>query len=387
MTASGKILLVDDEPNALSAYRRNLALKFKVETALSAAEGINMIRSEGPYAVVVSDLRMPNIDGIKFLGLVRKYAPDTVRIMLTGQADLEKAIEAVNEGYVFRFLTKPCPTETFVQAITEAVEQYRLVTAEHELLDKTLKGSIALLVDILSLASPQSFARVTSMNRLVRKMASRLNIDQPWDIELGVLLSQIGCITVPPALLDNKYGGLELTENELELFFSHTRKGSRLLSHIPRLENISEAIAYQMKNYDGTGYPPDDTGGKAIPLIARFIKVAYDYIDLSLGQGFSPREALEKMNANLHWYDPEIMGALEAEVLSLEEGYVARSVLVNDLIPGMILADDIRDLTGLLVIPKGNEITEVVRFRLENYLRLGTIAEPLKILQKVEKKL
>ncbi|MFH1417727.1 MAG: response regulator, partial [Planctomycetota bacterium] len=135
---SKKILCVDDDPNILNAYRRGLRRLFEIETAEGGAEGLEAIASQGPFAVVVSDMRMPGMDGIQFLTAVKKRAPESVRIMLTGNADQQTAMDAVNEGSIFRFLTKPCPPEHLAKALTAGIEQYRLITAEKELLGKTL---------------------------------------------------------------------------------------------------------------------------------------------------------------------------------------------------------------------------------------------------------
>src|SRR4029077_11303089 len=132
---------------------------FRVETAEGGEAALDKIAAHGPFAVVVSDRQMPRMDGIKFLSLVKERAPDTVRLMLTGNADLDGAIKVVNEGNIFRFLTKPCPLEVLGKAVEDALGQYRLVTAEKELLNKTLSGSIKLLCDILSMIDPQSFGR------------------------------------------------------------------------------------------------------------------------------------------------------------------------------------------------------------------------------------
>src|ERR1022692_2024409 len=108
---SEKILFVDDDPNLLASCERSLRRHFQIETAEGGEAGLAKLASRGPYAVVVADRQMPRMDGIEFLGAVRKRAPDTVRIMLTGNADLEGAIRVVNEGNIFRFLTKPCPPD------------------------------------------------------------------------------------------------------------------------------------------------------------------------------------------------------------------------------------------------------------------------------------
>jgi len=114
-----KILFVDDDANILAAFRRHLRKRFHFDTALGPEEGLKAVVEKGPYAVVVSDLRMPKMDGIEFLTHVKEIAPDTVRMMLTGHADLHNTIEAVNEGNIFRFLTKPCPVDELSKALQD----------------------------------------------------------------------------------------------------------------------------------------------------------------------------------------------------------------------------------------------------------------------------
>ncbi|MEX2494362.1 MAG: response regulator [Nitrospirales bacterium] len=121
-----KVLFVDDEMSVLDALKRQLHQQFHLDVALGAQEAITIIRNRGPYAVVISDCKMPVMDGIQFLSLVRKFAPNTVRMMLTGNNDLETAMEAVNQGEIFRFLTKPCPPATLQKALQAGVEQYQL---------------------------------------------------------------------------------------------------------------------------------------------------------------------------------------------------------------------------------------------------------------------
>ena len=151
-----KTLFVDDEPNVLAACKRSLGRKVKITTATSGAEGLETIRKDGPFAVVLSDMRMPEMDGIQFICAVRQLAPDTVCMMLTGNSDQETAMNAVNRGQIFRFLTKPCPQEDLFAALEAGIKQYRLITAEKELLQKTLTGSIRALVDVLGLVNPKS---------------------------------------------------------------------------------------------------------------------------------------------------------------------------------------------------------------------------------------
>jgi len=128
-----KILFVDDEAPVLDGYQRLLHRDFTVNTAAGGYEGLAAIQANGPYAVVISDMRMPEMSGVEFLAQVRQKAPDSVRMLLTGYADLYAAIEAVNRGSIFRFLTKPCEKATLVDAIQSGLAQYRASAAQREL--------------------------------------------------------------------------------------------------------------------------------------------------------------------------------------------------------------------------------------------------------------
>ena len=131
-----KILFVDDEPAVLDGYRRMLHYEFQVSTAVGGEVGLSMIHDCGPYAIVISDMRMPGMNGAEFLSQVRQKSPETVRMLLTGGTDLNAAIDAVNEGNIFRFLTKPCAKEALIDAIHIGLAQYHAITTEKQLVKK-----------------------------------------------------------------------------------------------------------------------------------------------------------------------------------------------------------------------------------------------------------
>ncbi len=135
-----KILFVDDEKNILDGYRRNLRGTFNIETVESGYAALELISTQGPYAVVVSDMRMPEMDGVELLTNVEKQTPDTIRIMLTGNADQKTATDALNKGHIFQFLNKPCSKEKLIDVIDAAIIQYRQSKKNKERLDKALTG-------------------------------------------------------------------------------------------------------------------------------------------------------------------------------------------------------------------------------------------------------
>jgi len=378
-----KILCVDDEPRILSAMQRQLGEQFDVTAAEGATAALKMIASDGPFAVVVSDLRMPGMDGIHLLGEVKKRAPDSVRIMLTGFADLQATVDAVNEGNIFRFLTKPCPPETLAGALEAGIAQYRLVTAEKELLEKTLSGSVRLLTDILSLVNPTAFGRASRVRRIARQLAAELKVEQAWAVELAAMLSQIGCVTLPPGVMDKLYRGEDLTSDETRMLESHPAVGRNLVAHIPRLGVVAEIIAYQDTRFDGRGASPDGKRGTQIPLGARILKVALDF-DTLTAAGLRGAEAVLQLGQRAGWYDPAVLGGLEA-VRRTEDSYEVREVRIRDLTSQMILAEDVKTVNGVLLVCRGNDVTSSLRQRLENYAVHAEIRGPIRVLVKSER--
>ncbi|MFQ5706185.1 MAG: HD domain-containing phosphohydrolase [bacterium] len=379
-----RILFVDDDPNILDSFKRTLSRHYNLETALGGETGLAKIQNNGPFAVIVSDMRMPQMDGVSFLTKAREKTPDSVRILLSGHADLNDAIAVVNRGYIFRFLTKPCPNEIITKALDDAVKQYRLIISERELLEKTLQGSVKVLADILSIVSPDAFSRSTRIRKVARQTAKRLNMSDLWEIELAALLSQIGCVTIPGDILRKKYQGQALSVSEREMFLSHVQVGDELIANIPRLEKIAEAISYQEKRFDGGGPPKDFKKGREIPLISRILKVVLDF-DTLVAAGRNATEALDELQTQSEWYDPDVLAALSAEVLSVKQGFVVRTVTTQELKRGMILAADVRTNLGVLLVPKGHEISELQRIRLMNFAQNGHVKEPIKVLELIQR--
>src|SRR3989304_7745085 len=172
-------------------------------------------------------------------------------MMLTAYADQQTALDAVNEGHIFRFMTKPCPPEVFARALEAGVAQYRLITAEHELLSHTLSGSIKVLTDVLGLVNPAAFGRASRVHRLVRQLCREMGLRRAWLIEIAAMLSQIGCVAVPEETLSKIFKGENLSFAEGEAFLTHPQTGRDLLIAIPRLEEAAEIIAHQDDLYNG----------------------------------------------------------------------------------------------------------------------------------------
>ncbi len=372
-----KILFVDDEQNILNSMRRQLHGKFKIVTALGPEKGLHVVNSSGPFAVIVSDLRMPIMNGIEFLSRVREISPDSVRMVLSGNADLADAIDAVNEGNIFRFLVKPCSSISLLKSLKQGVEQYRLVTAEKELLEKTLKGSIEVLSDVLSMASQDAFGRASRIKRYVREIATHLGVENTWQMETAAMLSQIGWIVLSSDILKKVYLGEDLTDEEQQLFDMQPMMASEFLKHIPRIEEVSRIIAYQEKHFDGGGIPRDSLAGDQIPLGARILKVVLDF-DVLEARGVPKANALLRMKKKKGLYDPGVLSAFEA-MFGIESKYEVKDLSIAELEPHMILGQNIYTTSGALLISKGNEIGRVVLTRLKMIAETTRIKEPVRV--------
>ena len=373
-----KILFVDDDPNILASFKRTLRKLYDVDTAVGPEEGLEAVSRYRHYALVISDLRMPGMDGIQFLAKVRSMAPESIRMILTGNADLQAAIDAVNQGNIFRFLTKPCPPETLQLAIEAGLQQYRLIRAEKELLEKTLRGAIRILTDVLSLVNPEAFGRASRIRRYVRDIGERLGYPKAWQLETAAMLSQIGCIVLPEESLKKIYHGIDLTAEESQLFRMYPSVGADLIAKIPRMEEISEIIAYQEKHFDGTGIPKDERKGDAIPLGSRILKVVLDFDALET-RGLPRAAAMNQLRKRNGWYDPQVLSALE-DVLGDEARFTVKELGLNELKLNMIVGEDVVSFKGVLLIAKGQEITPALVERLKNFAKTVGVKEPIRVL-------
>ena len=375
-----KILIVDDEASVVAGITRQFRKEFNLVPANGGEESLDLIESEGPFAVVVSDYRMPGMDGIQFLAQVRERSPDSVRVMLTGQADFDTSINAVNEGRIFRFLTKPCPPDVLSKTLHAAIDQYQLITAERDLLQRTLRGSIKLLTDILALTSPAAFGRAMRARERAGRIASSLGVPDPWTVELAAMLSHIGCIMMPPETVEKMYQGKPLNPAETQMVECYPQVGHDLLANIPRLGNVAKIVVYQQKRYNGFGPPNDAVSGQEIPLGARILKLLLDFDVLESGK-MQRIEALATLRNRPGWYDPRVFAALELLLgAPVEEN--TSSVSLEELKPGMATVDDVRSESGVLVLARGQDITEPLLERLRHFAESESdpIQEPIRVI-------
>ncbi len=215
----------------------------------------------GPFALVVSDMRMPNMNGAQFLTKVREHQPDTVRMILSGHADLEATIAAVNDGHIYRFLSKPCPTEKLRAAVEDGLKQHRLISAEKVLLEQTLSGAVKMLIEILGMVSPAASSKASRLQRYVLELAAALSLPEQWQWGLAAHVSQIGCVTLPQETVSKAEASQALSDEEKRLFESHPEVAGKLLATIPRLDDVAAIVASQLGQPNCAGNPRTSATG------------------------------------------------------------------------------------------------------------------------------
>jgi response regulator RpfG family c-di-GMP phosphodiesterase len=352
-----RVLCVDDEPNVLEAVATNLGRRYDVQTATSGAQGLEQLARDPNQAVIVSDMRMPGMDGAAFLAKSRELAPHAVRILLTGQTDLQAAISAVNDGQIFRFLTKPCAPPILLASIAAAVEQHELITAQRVLLEQTLHGCIKALTDVLALSNPAAFGRATRIKQLVSALAAKLELRERWQVEVAAMLSQLGLVTLPSDTAEKLYFGRSLNAEEQQLADRLPALTEQLLGNIPRLEVVRELLASYPKTIPSGAPRPEDLNADVVYAGTQLLKLAVDLEALE-SHPTDSRFALDKLNARRESYDQRVLAALvELRVKDAPSAEAVRKVSINELVVGMVLAADVKLPTGVLLAARGHEIT------------------------------
>lgn len=379
-----RILVIDDDHHLLSGLRRQLSDTFDVTTAQGGAEALEAVQAataaQTPFAVALCDMRMPGMDGIETLKRIKELAPDTVRIMLTGNADQQTAIEAINQGNIFRFYTKPYPVDQLRGGLEAACEQYRLVTAEKELLEKTLTGSIKVLVDIASMNDAVVAGLATRLREWVRLLTTEFKMPQRWQLEIAATLVPVGQVAIPPELIAKKRSGEALTELEQSLFERNPEAARNLLAHIPRLAKVSEIVYLQDRGFDGSGFPPDGPVGNDIPLDARLLKILKDLAEATDG-GPLTKAAFAVLDRRRSQYDPvllpKVSTCLERVVDMMPS--TAMEVPLASLRAGQVVLSDIKLANGHLILSANTQLSGAQIERLQNLRKIFTFAEPVKV--------
>ena len=415
------ILCVDDEPSILSALRRLFRAKgFQVRVAEGGQAGLEVLATE-PIDLVISDMRMPEMDGVMFLEQVRQRWPDTMRLLLTGYADITSIMGAINRGEIYRYIAKPWDDNDIILIVRSALQQrameleqrrlQKLIAAQNEELkvlnfslevkvaertaelkqangalvaaNEQLKNnfitSIKIFTSLIELRGSHLAGHSRRVADLARRLANKLALGNKSAQELFVagLLHDIGKVGFDDDLLNTPV--VMLTTAQLQAFRKHPARAAQLLFPLPELKGAAEIIAAQLERFDGAGYP-DALLGNKIPLGARILLVASDYDSLQIGtlaqRKLAPSKALDAIiDGSGKRYDPDVVSALVGLMgdagpsTAAAQPHVETVRQVRDLLPGMVLARDLITPSGLLMLTAGHLLDDMVIGKIMDFER------------------
>lgn len=378
-----KILFIDDDETLLSSYKRTLGREYQIDVESSGEAGLKTMIKNGPYAVVVTDYKMSGMDGLRFLTKAQLVNEDTVRVMLTGHGTFETAVEALNQGKVFQFLTKPCEPEAMNRLLQSALRQYRLIQNEKVLLDQMLNGAVRAFSDILEVSDPESFQLTRKLREEISALAAPLKLEIAWEVEIAAMLCKLGNVTVPPAVLKRSRSDAadRMPPEEMSMITRVPEVTSRMVRGIDRFQDVGRIILYMAKNFDGTGYPPDTVKFHDIPFGSRLLRILVSLFE-SEENGVPRVTALEQMKNFREKYDVELIDTLIEHYEGREPDEQATSneaqaLTVEDLKAGMELKTDVFTKEGMLVLPAGSKLSLVMVQRILNFSEAGGIKEPI----------
>jgi response regulator RpfG family c-di-GMP phosphodiesterase len=368
------VLCVDDEARVVEGLKLHLRRDYEVHTALGGEEGLQKLKELGSVAVVISDMRMPGMDGATFLKRVMRAYPDASRILLTGEPGRDVAVQAVNEGQIYRFLTKPCPPDQLKAAVDAAVIQHRLLNAERMLLQETVIGCIQALVDVLGIVNPIAFGRASRIKRLAMQFAESLGCTGFWQLEAAAMLSQLGYVSLPIELVEKLYYGERLTPEEQILADAVPEVASKLLCHIPRLEPVMQILEAAR----ASDQQLQKLGDGTIGLGARILLLALDY-DTLTARGDDGNVTIQTIRTRESRYGSSLIEKFVTFVGAAATTRERLRIPLHRVQPGMTIMEDVRTHLGTLLIARGFEVSAPFLERLRN-LGASILSEQVSVL-------
>jgi response regulator RpfG family c-di-GMP phosphodiesterase len=395
MDANQRILVVDDDAAILLLVGETLRAEgYEVTTATDPAQALEQVRAQ-PFAVVISDQKMPQMTGLEFLGHVKRLQPHATRILLTAVLDLNVVIDAINKGEIYRFVVKPWLREELLVTVANAAQRHQLICQNEALhaatqamnkelaklnraleekaaraadqnerleqlnsaLEQNLQRSVELCLKTIETFYPSLGVQARRVHMLCRAMADMLHLppEQKQILEIASWLHDIGLVGVPRQLIRRwQEAPQTLTPEEMELIKQHPVFGQKLAGFVHHLKGVGETIRAHHERMDGAGYP-DGLNGEAIPWLGRLLAVAVGYAE----NRSAGKDAVEEIEAgDGSAFDPDAVQALLRCLSRIELPRREHEVLLSELQPGMVLARAIYNAKGLLILPEGQELSE-----------------------------
>ncbi len=350
---------------------------------INSPEEAKRLISLQDFAVIVSDMRMPIINGAQLLTWAREEKPDTVRLLLTGQADMKDAISVINNGRIFRFLTKPCPRDVIMQTIQDAVEYHYFLTDRRDLIIGMFDSSLRIILRLMEMSDPNSAHEASQRKAVVTKLGDLMKIPDITEVKIAALLLRSGEIGIPEYIREKRKKRGELTRAEQDRWDQVPELGYQLLKDAPRLEKVAEIVRYHCKYFDGRGWPKGRVKKEEIPLGARILKIVRDEAELER-RGLSIPDAIEVMRKRKGHYDENLFKIIEAYfmevhiyIMGLDADYFERKV--GELREGQKLYTPIVTKDDLILFPSGTVLTTADLATIENWHRQRGIREPINV--------
>lgn len=391
------ILFVDDEPQMLTALQRVFRGKeFDVKLAPSGQKGLEILKNEPEFDVIISDMRMPEMDGATFLAKSIELSPKSRRILLTGYSDQESTIRAINDGQVHQYISKPWGNQKLRELVEAEISEKRRIESssasseDHAALQEQVSyvskelANASLFVDMakeellsqynttIKVISSLIHMRVPTPREMNKNVVSHsvalaklIKLDQKiiTEIRNAARLYQLGKLNFPEALLNKPIQ--DLNSNESKIYHNHPIHAAELLTPLNSLDFAAKLIRHQNENYNGSGLP-DKLIGNKIPLGSRILRIVIDYQQLINGcyikDKYASSDALEFLQKySSVRYDPTLLKLYAKLIDELDKNQIGQRdklMHVNEIKSGEIVNRDLYSHDGVLLIAKGMSLNE-----------------------------
>jgi len=351
--------MIDDDIRVLNGYKRVLGREFDIKMAHDPVIGLKILKSEEDIAVIISDYMMPKVDGNLLFEVAKEISPHTIRIMLSGNADLTTAVDAINKSSVYKLLIKPFPANELKKIIFEAIKVYNKNIESKDILDDTFLVASSIIKNLVAMLSPRDGFYVNNITYMTKIIVNNMNYIQPKKIIIASYLSQLGFINLPTEIKSKIYYKKQLKNNEVKVIEEHPNFAKKIILKKAFLMDIANGISFQNKTFVQVSSIKD----KLTADIAMVLRVAIDYT-LDLIYYDSDKRALRELKRNFMLYDPKILKVLEVYVTSLDDDYNIVEISPMDVKDGMIIARDFFNASNELLITKGSVVTSSIRLKL-----------------------